>query len=403
MIRLIVWSTEGRGRDGAAMTADEILLDNLAGLLNLHTDKNPFALSLDDQAKVAEHRAKMKVVAQTIVHRLEGGGGPTVEILKELANAHNDLAEYRTAQVFIDQALEMAERQHVLMQDSIAFMMTDRCNLRCKHCFIFNEAVFHPVKRKNELSAMDYVTIFNSLRGRDIDIHITGGGEVFARTDFEEIVLVLARQDYGYRVSMQTNGHFPERLKHILDRAPKFFHTVQFSMDGLEEVHNKVRGQGNWMKLMDSIAETREAGIDVSIITTVMQDNLFTLAEIREFAKSIGVKNHRFQMYFEHSKIALAGIQDASDFMSERDRSLIYHDLQAPGQGCMAGIRTCVVRPDGRVEACRESYSGNVPPIPVVNLRDYDLDASKALRSWEAFHHMRKVKNCVGCAAFCDR
>ncbi len=384
------------------MTAERMLLDNLSGLLNLHTDKNPFALSLEDQTKVALHRAKMKVVAQTMVHQLEEKG-TTIEVLKELARTHNDLAEYRTAQVFIDQALAMAESRDALMQDSISFMMTDRCNLRCKHCFIFNEAVFHPVRRKYELGATDYVKIFNSLMGKNIDIHITGGGEVFARTDFEEIIAALNQQDYGFRVSMQTNGHFPERLWEMLIAAPKFFHTIQFSMDGLEAIHNKVRGQGNFEKLVQSIAVARKAQIDVSIITTVMQDNLFSLAEIRDFGKSLGVKNHRFQMYFEHSKIALAGIQDASDFMSERDRSLIYHDLQAPGQGCMAGIRTCVVRPNGQVEACRESYSGNVPPIPIINLRNYGLNVPQALWSWEAFQNMRKVKECLGCAAFCDR
>ncbi len=382
--------------------AEDMLLDNMAGLLNLNTDKNPFALSLEDQAKVEAHRAWARVNAQILVHRLERDG-PSVALLKALAVFHNDLTEYRTAQVFIDQALDMAERQGEMLQDSISFMMTDRCNLRCKHCFIFNEAVFHPVRRKYELEVTEYVRIFNSLMGRDIDIHITGGGEVFARTDFEAIILALAKQDYGYRVSMQTNGHFPERLWEMLIAAPKFFHTIQFSMDGLEEIHNKVRGQGNFEKLVQSIAVARKAQIDVSIITTVMQDNLFSLAEISDFAKSLGVKNHRFQMYFEHSKIALAGIQDASDFMSERDRSLVYHDLQAPGQGCMAGIRTCVVRPNGQVEACRESYSGNVPPIPIVNLRDYGLNVPQALWSWEAFQNMRRVKECLGCAAFCDR
>jgi MoaA/NifB/PqqE/SkfB family radical SAM enzyme len=75
-------------------------------------------------------------------------------------------------------------------------MMTDKCNLRCKHCFIFNEQVFHPVSRKQELNAEQYVQIFQSLlrtrTGRNYNIHITGGGEVFARPDFEEIMKQLA-------------------------------------------------------------------------------------------------------------------------------------------------------------------------------------------------------------------
>ena len=384
--------------------AERFLMDNVSGLLNLHTDKNPFGLSLADQAKVKMHRATTKIVIETMIHRIEREG-PSVEALKAIANAQNDLAEYRTAQIFIDQAIDLAQKQQTITQDSIAFMMTDRCNLRCKHCFIFNEAVFKPVRRPDELAACDYVRIFESLlrSGRAFYLHVTGGGEVFARRDFEQIIHDLDRLKAGFAVSMQTNGHFPERLDLMLADAPDFFHMIQFSMDGLEAVHNGVRGQGNFEKLVRSIAIARAAGIDTSIITTILPDNIDQLGEIRDFCRSLGVKHHRFQMFFESSRIALADLQKASDFITERDRSLVYHDVLAPGQGCLAGIRTCVVRPDGTIETCRESYSGNVPRMRIVNLRDHDLDFPKAMASVEAFDEMRKVKNCIGCAAFCDR
>jgi MoaA/NifB/PqqE/SkfB family radical SAM enzyme len=393
----------------SSVSAEQLLLFNAAGILNLHTDKNPFQLDLANQDKVRLQRAAMKLAMETVVHRIEREG-QTIEALKQLANYQNDLAEYRTAQIYIDRALDLAEHAHVSTQDSIAFMMTDRCNLRCKHCFIFNEAVFKPVRRPDELTADEYVEIFGSLQrcNRSFSIHITGGGEVFARTDFEEIIHQLDYVNDGsfrFPVSMQTNGHFPERLAQTLAHAPKFFNLIQFSMDGLEDAHNAVRGQNNFTKLMHSIQITKMAGIDVNIITTILPDNIDELAKIKEFGQWLGVKNHRFQLFFEGARVALSPehMRKAAPFISERDRSLVYHDSFAPGQGCLAGIRTCVVRPDGSIETCRESYSGNVPRMKIVNLRDYDLDFPRALASAEAFAELRKVQNCIGCAAFCDR
>ena len=386
--------------------AERMLIENATGLLNMQSAKNPFGLGAKEVARVKAHRARMKLVTETLVHRIEVEG-PSIDNLKALANAKNDLAEYRTAQIAIDQLLGIAEHDGVMTQDSIAFMMTDRCNLRCKHCFIFNEAVFHPVSRPNELSLSDYATIFQSLRktGRHFFIHITGGGEVFARKDFEAIMEDLAAMKLGFHVSMQTNGHFPERLQTMVDRDPirECLKVIQFSLDGLEAVHNAIRGNNNFEKLKRSLEIAHAAGIETSTITTILPENIDSLAEIKAFSESMGVKNHRFQLFFEGSKIGLPEIAKASDFITDRDRSLVYNDLTAPGQGCLAGVRTCVVRPDGTIETCRESYSGNVPRMQIVDLRKYDLDLPKALASSEAINAQRNVKNCVGCAAFCAR
>jgi MoaA/NifB/PqqE/SkfB family radical SAM enzyme len=386
--------------------AEQLLIDNVTGLLNMHTAKNPYGFGPDEIAKVKQHRASTKLVAETLVHRIEREG-PSIDALRTLANVKNDLAEYNTAQLLIEQMLDIARSQQQMTQSSIAFMMTDKCNLRCKHCFIFNEAVFKPVPRKKELSSAEYVEIFRSLKRTDQDfyVHITGGGEVFARQDFEEIMKNLAVLRTGYPVSMQTNGHFPERLRAMLedDDIRNFLVGIQFSLDGLEATHNGIRGNGNFAKLVESIKISREFGLETSTITTILKENIESLGEIKEFAASLGIKNHRFQLFFEGAEIGLADISKATEFITERDRSLVYHDRTSPGHGCLAGIRTCVVRPDGSIETCRESYSGNVPRMVLTDLREHGLDLPKALTSIEAYEAMRGVKKCIGCACFCAR
>lgn len=386
--------------------ADRHVLDNLTGLLNMHTAKNPYGFSTGEIEKVKAHRATMKIVAETYVHRIEKEG-PSIETLKGLANVKNDLAEYKTAQMLIEQLLDIAAAQNTMPQDSIAFMMTDKCNLRCTHCFIFNEAVFHPVPRDQELKAGDYVTIFRSMMRteRHFNVHITGGGEVFARKDFEAIMKSLAGLGANYHISIQTNGHFPERLKSMLedDDVRDFIDIIQFSLDGLEATHNNIRGNNNFEKLVASIKIARQYDKETSTITTVLNENMDELEAIREFSQSLGVANHRFQLFFEGAKLGLDSISKASDFITERDRSLVFNDATAPGDGCLAGIRTCIVRPNGVIETCRESYSGNVPRMVIADLRDHDLDLPAALGSADAIAAMRRVKHCTGCACFCAR
>lgn len=386
--------------------AEKLLIDNVTGLLNMHTAKNPYAFGPDEIAKIKHYRASTKLVAETLVHRIEREG-PSIDALRALVTVKNDLAEYNTAQLLVEQMLDIAHSRQEMTQNSVVFMMTDKCNLRCKHCFIFNDAVFKPVPRKSELSSSEYVEIFKSLKrsGRHFDIHITGGGEVFARQDFEQIMKDLAALKTGFPVSMQTNGHFPERLRAMLedDDTRHFFSTIQFSLDGLEATHNGIRGNGNFAKLVESIKVARDFGLETSTITTILKDNIESLGEIKEFAATLGIKNHRFQLFFEGAAIALADISMASAYITERDRSLVYHDRASPGQGCLAGIRTCIVRPNGSIETCRESYSGNVPRMVLTDLRTHGLDLPKAMTSIEAYEAMRGVKKCLGCACFTAR
>ena len=390
----------------AVDAAEQLLLNNVTGLLNMHTAKNPYAFGMTEISKVKMHRARMKLVAETLVHRIEKDGA-SIDTLKMLANVKNDLAEYNTAQALIEQLLDMARDTNTMPQDSIAFMMTDKCNLRCKHCFIFNEEVFHPVSRKEELNAEQYVQIFQSLlrTDRNYNIHITGGGEVFARRDFEEIMKQLALLKVPYHVSIQTNGHFPERLQTMLedDDIREFLDVIQFSLDGLEATHNSIRGNNNFEKLAASMKVAHQFGIETSAITTILTDNIDSLGEIKRLSESLGAKNHRFQLFFEGAKVGLADISKAYEYITERDRSLVYHDATAPGAGCLAGIRTCIVRPNGTIETCRESYSGNVPRMVLADVRQYDFDLPKALSSSAANRAMHGVKNCPGCACFCAR
>ena len=66
---------------------------------------------------------------------------------------------------------------------------------------------------------------------------------------------------------------------------------VNVSIDGPENYHDKFRGSmGAFMKASRGIELMLNAGIQVSLVTTICQDNLKYLPWLAEWASEIGIK-----------------------------------------------------------------------------------------------------------------
>ncbi len=127
---------------------------------------------------------------------------------------------------------------------SIVFFITGRCNLRCKHCFYWKELN----QKKTELNLNQIKKITNSFRN-SYGILLTGG-EPFLRTDFLDICKILNRKFKSVRVA--TNAFLPENIyntvKDTLNQCKFSDFRVQISIDGPEEIHNKIRGLNSSFK-----------------------------------------------------------------------------------------------------------------------------------------------------------
>jgi MoaA/NifB/PqqE/SkfB family radical SAM enzyme len=115
--------------------------------------------------------------------------------------------------------------------------VTDRCNLRCKTCNIWK-------KPKIDLP-LDYLkAIFKKFKNLNW-ISFTGG-EPFLRDDLVYIAyLALKECPSLHTISIPTNGFFTDKiLKDVKDilklGIPSLY--VSVSLDGLEEVHDSIRG-----------------------------------------------------------------------------------------------------------------------------------------------------------------
>lgn len=130
--------------------------------------------------------------------------------------------------------------------------VTARCNLRCDHCFY-----------KNTLNAKDPGEIeLDTLISKTKKLapllwYSITGGEVFIRKDFEKLVLEIQNKLRPKFFSFPTNGWYTKRtfngILHVLQRLKRGNLILFFSIDGPQDMHDKIRGPNSYKNLRETI------------------------------------------------------------------------------------------------------------------------------------------------------
>jgi len=168
---------------------------------------------------------------------------------------------------------------------SSILMLTNRCNLKCIMCKLWNEPV------AEELGVQDWKRIIIDLKKEGIrNIHFSGG-EPLLRKDLTE--LISFGSQFGLVVGLTTNGLLlnEEILSGLINAGLR---SIAISIDALNHEYDKVRGVSN------SFSRTKEAAlliakmhrrgkIDAYINFTLMKENISELKKVKIFADEIGL------------------------------------------------------------------------------------------------------------------
>lgn len=147
--------------------------------------------------------------------------------------------------------------------------VTDRCNLRCKHCFYFREE--HDSK---EMKAEEFLEGLKILQKRHNIISMGwSGGEPLFRSEVVQKGVKLFKMNQLF-----TNGTLP---------IPKMRRLITFiSMDGTGPIHDEVRGKGTYSKIMENLESTPAK--TVVFLATFHRSNEQCLEEMLEEFSKIG-------------------------------------------------------------------------------------------------------------------
>lgn len=157
--------------------------------------------------------------------------------------------------------VERTVQRSIFENRKLHLHLTNRCNLRCPHCYMKSGNFFEKELSFDEIKKL--CTDFKSVGGTHLSLT---GGEPTVRNDFEDILVYAC--DIGLKVSIFSNGCLwdNEKIKRI---NKDNLEGVQISVDGYDEESNSVvRGKGSFEKAIKTIDLFVQNGIKVKIAVT---------------------------------------------------------------------------------------------------------------------------------------
>ncbi len=172
---------------------------------------------------------------------------------------------------------------------SIVFLLTERCNARCVHCDIWKNR-----GREDGPSSEQWKTVLSDLRRWLGPVHVVfSGGEALLKP--YTISLVAHGSTLGLYQEVLTHGYWSDQSK-IEKLALARPSRVTVSLDGLGEIHSKVRGKHDFFEktnaTITTLQEMREKyalNYAIRLKTVVMSHNLDNVCEIARFATKPGM------------------------------------------------------------------------------------------------------------------
>ena len=175
--------------------------------------------------------------------------------------------------------------------ESIYICITNKCNLRCKHCCtscsIENQDFLNILQIKN---IIDLIKVLNPS-----NIVITGG-EPLIREDFNEIINYINNKIPNSNLILSTNGTLINSKN--IDFIVKNFKKIDISIDGVdEETCSLTRGKGIFNKVINAINELQKKKFTNISLSMVFGDkNEYLRESFLELNKKL--KTQPIERYF---------------------------------------------------------------------------------------------------------
>ena len=157
----------------------------------------------------------------------------------------------------------------------VSWRLTDRCNLKCLHCY----ATCESEAKQKELPLEQIKLIVDRLEQANIfEISLTGG-EIFVRRDLRQIVEYINSKNIS--LALFTNATLVLNNYDWLKSCN--IRRYNISLDGLEEEHDKLRGKGNFKRTIEAIKTLKKDSARVVINCVINSLNVHNLVNILHF------------------------------------------------------------------------------------------------------------------------
>jgi radical SAM/SPASM domain protein of ACGX system len=311
--------------------------------------------------------------------------------------------------------------------------ITDSCDQRCRHCYIFSEN--NHIKLK-EMSWPEIQSVFQnclqmcSQANRVPYFYITGGDPIL-HSRFWDLMELFKSKKIAFSILGNPFHLTDDVCRRLKDCGCERY---QLSIDGLRETHDAIRKPGSFDTTLEKISCLRNAGIRCAIMTTVSGTNIAEIPEIVDLVVEHKADIFAFARYcptsFEKSThISPEQYHDLLDvlwqkfelykdsgtsfnlkdhlwtlFLHEKGLFTIPENLNEEMiyDGCNCANCHLTILPKGEVYACRrfESNIGNVFEEKLFEI--FTGDNMNQFRDYEKFEKCSRCelkRFCRGCPA----
>ena len=261
----------------------------------------------------------------------------------------------------------------------IQWHLTERCNLRCRHCY-------QTRRRSREMSADEVkkeidgaIQMFRAWKEEHgilvaPSIHFTGG-EPFLFKGFWDVIR-HSRQS-GFGVAIMTNGCLVSR-EDAEEAASLGISDIQISLEGPPDLHDSLRGPGSFQGAARGTERLVQAGNRVSANVTLSRLNVDAIEETVEVAKEMGFYGIGFSRMVPcgRGKALLDSFLTPQELKSAYQKMIslnspsfevvsgdplagTLYETEVPSgcnltlSGCSAGFSGVTITSDGEVMPCR--------------------------------------------------
>jgi len=288
---------------------------------------------------------------------------------------------------------------------TLQWHITQRCDLRCLHCYDRSPGRDVPLERG--LWLLDELAAFCEARNVLGQATLTGGNPLLHPHVLDFYRGAVER---GLQVALLANPCSEEVLDGLLEiAAPAYF---QISLEGLQDHNDSIRGQGHYRRSLAFLELLRRRGVRSQVMLTLTSGNL---ADVLPLGKELEGLVDRFTFnrlapVGEGAALACAEERDYREFLERyideahalphlgyKDNLLNIALKQrgeplfggCTGHGCGAAFDFMAVLCDGQAHACRKMHS------PVGNVHRQGVEA--VYEGAAAASYRRGCAACAGC------
>lgn len=295
--------------------------------------------------------------------------------------------------------------------------ITEKCNLRCKHCYHDNYTSVNELNLDGLIYIADKIDTTLKRWNKKGTLSLTGGEPFVVKDKVFPLLQHISSLKTIYYFDILTNGYFLDQT--VLDKLKEFkkLRRVQLSLESADQnLNDQIRGNGSFETTLSAIRLLKKNDFQVAIMMTISNLNKNEVESLINLLEKEGVDTFSAERFIPEGM----GANLKDEFLTSQElknvfqriyslamkkdkiRVLLYRPLFAllngndptVGAMCSAGTNALTIMHDGTVYPCRRL------PISIGNaLKD---SFYKIWYTSDVLWNIRNSKNIKGKCNGCD-